>query len=54
MSKIKNWMCDMEEIAWAGIESGIRDEDVLVDYVRQRIIIDESYIRRMFIQWAHT
>jgi hypothetical protein len=49
MSRMKDWMMDMDECAIGAIEAGASNADAVVVHVKAHMsVCDESYIRRIF------
>ena len=53
MSKIKNWMMELEDITAEGIDVGNATENDVVNYVKlnSRVPVDESFVRRKIQEW---
>ena len=48
MSKIKNWMMDMEEYVVSAIEKGAENESDVLAYVKTNMFsVDDSYVSKL-------
>ena len=48
MSKMKNWVMDMEEYAVSAIENGAENESDVIAYVKTNMSsVDETYIAKI-------
>ena len=48
MSRINDWMMDMESYTWAAIEANLSLKET-IRYVKQHMsVVDESYVRRLY------
>ena len=48
MSKIKNWMMDMEEYVVSAIEMGAKNESDVLAYVKTNMFsVDDSYVSKL-------
>lgn len=54
MSRIKNWMMDLEELTCDGIDVGNATENDVVNYVKlnSQVPVDEAFVRSKFREWA--
>ena len=48
MSKVKNWMMEMEDEAVTALESGAKTENDVVAFVNTRMsIVDNDYVKKV-------